>query len=525
MPFMMEDFYKGQQLAFESQQRKDEAAAQKQIQSTIADIFKPEGDTTPAAGSAPTGYQTGTGFDGRQTTMPKGAMSMSPNGSPMPSFMGEGQAPVSVVDQAATPQKEEAPKDNPTATYMKSIDNIKNYDREESQLNKMKTLGRSLQGSPNINVAKQGMKYVTEADTELNRIREAKKSNIENAQKYHEQISGVFLNINDQQSLDVANAQLQAMGRDLQNSIQVPRQNPDGTPLLDQTGKPVMDTISTKVFTPELKRYTQSIGMGLLDANKQMTIRNQMSEIENRGAGGGKADAGTNRVIQSMTQASDALTNLSNLPFYTTDPVYGNKMFNNLFTAPLGSLNQQMSTESSQLMADRMAGVARNLASLETGGAATGLVGLADKIDQGISIKAGSKPIVALDKMAEMRRIVESSAKATLATNIKPEKRALIEANLEEVRKAIPFTQKDVDNLRVKLGTGNKLAIGKDQSNMSFTEYMTKLKEGTTKPLSDKDIAKASKERKSEEKKTEAAPSKTSAPVFDADMLNQLKNM
>jgi len=514
MPFMMEDFYKGEQLAFESQQRKEQAAAQKQIQQTIADIFKPEGDTTTDAPAAPTGYQMGTGLDGKQTPMPKGAISMSPNGSPMPSFMGESQPPA-ITEQAA-PQQEEAPKDNPTATYMKSIDNIKNYDREESQLNKQKTLGRTLQASPNINVAKQGMKYVTEADTELNRIREAKKTDIDNAQKYHEQISGVFLNINDQQSLDVANAQLQAMGRDLQNSIQVPRQNPDGTPLLDQTGKPVMDTISTKVFTPELKRYTQSIGMGLLDANKQMQIRNQMSEIENRGAGGGKADAGTNRVIQSMTQASDALTNLSNLPIYTTGPVYGNKMFGNIFTAPIGALNQQMSTESSQLMQTRMAGVARNLASLETGGAATGLVGLADKIDAGIAIPAGSKPLVALDKMAEMRRIVESSAKATLATNIKPEKRALIEANLEEVRKAIPFTQRDVDALRVKLGPGNKLAIGRDQADMSFSEYMTKVKEGDTKALSDKDIAKAAKERKSEEKKTEAAPKTTSVISMDS---------
>ena len=113
-----------------------------------------------------------------------------------------------------------------------------------------------------------------------------------------------------------------------------------------------------------------------------------------------------------------------------------------------------------------MVGVARSLASLESGGAATGLVGLANSIESGISIPAGAKLEVAMDKLAEMRRIVESSSEAQLSDKtLSDERKNLIQQKLELVRKAIPFTQEELDKAS---------NAAKKNPNMSFTEFATK---------------------------------------------------
>jgi hypothetical protein len=115
--------------------------------------------------------------------------------------------------------------------------------------------------------------------------------------------------------------------------------------------------------------------------------------------------------------------------------------------------------------------VSRGLAALESGGAATGLVGLTESIEKGTFIPAGASLGVALDKLGEMRRIVESSGKAQLNDpKLSSERKALIEEELNIVRKAIPFTQKDVDRA-MKQSSKNP--------NLSFTEFATQ------KPIGD----------------------------------------
>lgn len=182
--------------------------------------------------------------------------------------------------------------------------------------------------------------------------------------------------------------------------------------------------------------------------------------------GAGKESPQATRVIQAFTQTSDALTNVANLPVTTTGPMFQQKQFGSLYTAPLSALNQKLSDESSQMLQTRMTGVARGLAALESGGAATGLVGLTESIEKGTFIPAGAKLEVALDKMAEMRRIVESSAKAQLNDpKLSPERKQLIQQGLDDVRGAIPFTQKDIDRAR---------SSSKEHPTMSFTEFTTK---------------------------------------------------
>jgi hypothetical protein len=192
------------------------------------------------------------------------------------------------------------------------------------------------------------------------------------------------------------------------------------------------------------------------------------------GAGGGKESQAASRVVQAFTQASDALTNVARLPITTTGPMFQQKQFNSLLTAPLSALNQEMSDTTSQKMQTRMVGVARSLASLESGGAATGLVGLANSIESGVAVPAGAKLDVALDKLAEMRRIVESSSEAQLSDkNLSDERKDLIRQKLELVRQAIPYTQEDLDRASM---------AAKKNPNLTFTEFTKQKFSDSAKP-------------------------------------------
>ena len=199
-------------------------------------------------------------------------------------------------------------------------------------------------------------------------------------------------------------------------------------------------------------------------AEKRSELQNQhLVALIRNGQGSGKESPQATRVIQAFTQASDALTNIARLPISTTGPMFQQKQFNSLLTAPLSAVNQEMSDTTSQKMQTRMVGVARSLASLESGGAATGLVGLANSIESGVAIPAGAKLDVAMDKLAEMRRIVESSSEAQLSDkNLSEDRKNLIRNKLELVRKAIPFTQEQLDDAA---------SAAKDNPDLTFTEF------------------------------------------------------
>jgi hypothetical protein len=210
-------------------------------------------------------------------------------------------------------------------------------------------------------------------------------------------------------------------------------------------------------------------------AKLQRDQQERLAKIKASSSGGAGASAAqTERMTNAMAQVTGAVNAIAGLPITTTSPVVGQKEFKGLFTAPLSVLNQKMSKETSQMMAGRMVGVARNLASLETGGAATGLAGLTDSIEKGISIPAGAKMHVALDRLAEMRRIVEDSSRAALASNkYTEEQKQLIRENVEIVRAAIPFTLDDVATATIA-SQGKSPKVAKEDRNMTFTEYVSK---------------------------------------------------
>jgi len=248
-----------------------------------------------------------------------------------------------------------------------------------------------------------------------------------------------------------------------------------------RTGKPVPMTGSdgnTYQLFPDgtVEKVEVPAGVKLTKPTVEKTAKAKDGTVGATKATGAKGNvAGSvERMTQSMGQASDALTNLARLPVTTTNPVYGQSTFNSLFTAPLSVLNQKMSDDTSQMMKTRMAAVSRTLASLETGGAATGLVGLTKSIEDGVAIPAGSSVVVALDKLAEMRRIVETASRIALASpNYSSSQKDEIQNNLNLVRKAIPYTQEDLD-LALRSSEGKGIKLSPQEKNMTFTDFVKK---------------------------------------------------
>jgi hypothetical protein len=203
------------------------------------------------------------------------------------------------------------------------------------------------------------------------------------------------------------------------------------------------------------------------------------------GLGGSLAAMAGNRVVNSANEASEAARVLAALPVSTTSPVFGQKEFSgSLFKAPASALNQKMSDETSQMMQTRLAGVSRNLASLETGGAATGLVGLSDKLDNAIQIQAGSKLIVGLDKFAEIRQIFDKSVESSLTqSNINEDQKKLLRQAQSNLHKAIPFTHDDVDSMMQSKGKYSSFSdYMKEKKGIDLTGGASELPEGF-KPL------------------------------------------
>jgi hypothetical protein len=246
-------------------------------------------------------------------------------------------------------------------------------------------------------------------------------------------------------------------------------------------------------IAPDGTAYVQNPKTGVFEEAVGLPKGIQKVGTPGKGAGiSGTAAGQVERLTQSMTQVSGAIKSLASLPVVTTGPMFAEKNFGSIFTAPLSALNQKISADSAQMLQTRMSGVARNLASLETGGAATGLVGLAQSIQDGVGIKAGAKLYVSLDKLAEMRRIVDDSARAVYASSKYTEdQKNLVRQNVEIVHTAIPFTQDDITNA-LHAAEGKSPKIPKEDRNLSFTDFVDKHGLGTKqeKPIpTEKDIA------------------------------------
>lgn len=174
------------------------------------------------------------------------------------------------------------------------------------------------------------------------------------------------------------------------------------------------------------------------------------------GTGGGRQGATQmNRVTGAANLLSAELKNLSELPAMSAASIFqgleatpGKDLGEGLKRTMAGRLTPESATD----MKTTFQGVQRSVATLETIGAATGLVGLSEQA--GVYMPQVTDTVGnVMRKFATLRQILERGlTSAATSRDVTKEQKALFETLKGEVAESIPFTVEDV----TKLQTGNQ---------------------------------------------------------------------
>ena len=176
----------------------------------------------------------------------------------------------------------------------------------------------------------------------------------------------------------------------------------------------------------------------------------------------GREKVYTERILGSANQAATAIQNVTELPVSTTSGVlgvFGSHQGGSLFGASFGALKQSMTSQETEDYQSMLAGVSRNLASIET----MGLVPAGSLTESMASLvmKPGMSNLTKLRNLAEMRQIVERGMDVPLADPaIPPEIKKLARNVVSTVTTAVPFTQHDVTELERRGEKNPKMTFG-----------------------------------------------------------------
>jgi hypothetical protein len=155
-----------------------------------------------------------------------------------------------------------------------------------------------------------------------------------------------------------------------------------------------------------------------------------------------------NRVASSAQAATKAIQNIMELPvtsssgwFGTAEPGHG------LMQSGKNVLAQKVTGQEAQDFKTMVAGVSRNLSTIETAGLAPN--GAITNSMNNVLLGEGDTQMTKLRKMAEMRQIVEENLKPQLANpKLAPAQKDLIRSIIGDVQKSVPFTHHDITMLQ-----------------------------------------------------------------------------
>ena len=104
-----------------------------------------------------------------------------------------------------------------------------------------------------------------------------------------------------------------------------------------------------------------------------------------------------------------------------------------------------LSSEEADMMNTLFAGIGRDLAQPETGGVATGLVGVSQQLQEKMTFQVGESPRAIAFKLADIKRIVVEHIKPSIAAKILTGDQAIeAQKQIDEMEKLIPYSTKDV---------------------------------------------------------------------------------
>jgi peptidyl-tRNA hydrolase len=158
--------------------------------------------------------------------------------------------------------------------------------------------------------------------------------------------------------------------------------------------------------------------------------------------------AATERMITAGNQIVHSVESLASLPATTSSGFFGQSKSVGIFSATKNALSNAVTDDYAQRYRVMITGIQRNLATLEAGGAATGLVGLSEKMNS-VVVNAGQPLIVAMTAQAEIRQILQSALEPKIKdSRIPEERRELMKSIVDTVSNLVPFTQKDLSQLQ-----------------------------------------------------------------------------
>jgi hypothetical protein len=170
--------------------------------------------------------------------------------------------------------------------------------------------------------------------------------------------------------------------------------------------------------------------------------------------GGGRMAVYNQRIINAVGEATKAAHSLGTLGIDAQSRGVFPSVVQGLMPLKVTGeiLNNQLSDQNVQLYNDRMAGLARQLGTLETSGLAAQGV-LTQGLDQSIRLQSGDTIATRLDRMAEIRQIVDTNIDSTLTNpGLSQEQKDFLVKMKGELDKSIPITHDDVDRLLAKRG-------------------------------------------------------------------------
>jgi hypothetical protein len=154
------------------------------------------------------------------------------------------------------------------------------------------------------------------------------------------------------------------------------------------------------------------------------------------------------RVLSSANEATAAVDNITNLPIGASSGILGigASPGTSWLSSAKGALTNKLAPQEVQDYMTMLPGLAKNLASIESGGLASAQ-SLNDVFNK-LELREGDTGYTKLHKMAEYRQIVEKGIEPYLSNpKIAPEQKQLIQQMVDQLHSSVPFTHNDVTGL------------------------------------------------------------------------------
>lgn len=166
------------------------------------------------------------------------------------------------------------------------------------------------------------------------------------------------------------------------------------------------------------------------------------------GGMGGRDSVYFQRVSAAGNEAATSIKNIMELPTSASSGFFGGRTQGpGLLAAAKESLTNTLTSQGVQDYNSMVAGVSRNLSTIESAGLAPS-GSLTHSMDA-LVLKEGDTEITKMRKLAEMRQIVEKGLEPNLSNpKVSPEQKQMLNGIIESVKTAVPFTHHDITTLQ-----------------------------------------------------------------------------